>query len=197
VFPSGYRGKSILGQTNRKIIAFQTNGIATAIYLTTRTDTDSVIAAIWIYTYEAGNILTDVMLMALSFSIIYTVRIPLSQKVRISCLFNIGLVLVGISIARIFRGHQSTTEGGQTAYESMEILFSTIVAVTPTLYTLLKNKAEKRSSTMGTTDRVPSLAGSTYELEDALSLEDCSSMARIVVHVKDTNWGPGKSAQKT
>jgi hypothetical protein len=164
------------------------------IYLKLRTETDSVIAAIWIYTYEAGNIFTDVMLMALSFSIIYTVRIPLSQKVRISCLFNIGLVLVGISIARIVRGHRSTTEGGQTAYESMEILFSTIVAVTPTLYTLLRNKAEKRPSTMGTTDRVPSLAGSTYELEDALSLEDCSSTAGIFVRVRDTDWGPGKSA---
>lgn len=136
------------------------------------------------------------MLMALSSSVVYTVRIPLSQKVRILSLFNIGLILVGISIARIVRGHQSTTEGGQTAYESIEILFSTIVAVTPTLYTLLKSKAEKQPITMGSADRVPSLGGSTYELENALSLEDYSSTAGMFVHVRNKDWGKGKSAPK-
>ncbi|KAH3963916.1 hypothetical protein HBH70_223460 [Parastagonospora nodorum] len=155
-----------------------------------------VIAALWIYTYEMSNIFTDVMLMALSFSIIYTVRIPLSQKARILSLFNIGFVLVGISIARMVRGRASTTEGGQTTYESMEILFSTIVAVTPTLYTLLKSKAEKSPSNMESTVRVPSLAGSTYELENALSHEDDSSTAGMFVHVRNQDWGTGKSAPK-
>lgn len=48
-------------------------------YLRSSADSDSVVGNLWLITYEASNIVTDLMLMALSFMLICSVTIPITQ----------------------------------------------------------------------------------------------------------------------
>jgi hypothetical protein len=95
-----------------------------------------VIGNLWIYTYEISNIVTDILLMAVPFSLILSVKIPIMQRFRILLLFSIGLFLISISIIRILEGRGSRTQ-------ALEVLFATIVAVTPTIYALAHNTREE------------------------------------------------------
>jgi hypothetical protein len=98
---------------------------------------------LWIYTYEISNIVTDLLLMAVPFSLIMSVRIPIMQRLRILLLFSIGLFLISISIIRILEGRGSRTQAGHTLWASLEVLFATIVAVTPTIYALARNTCDE------------------------------------------------------
>jgi hypothetical protein len=102
-----------------------------------------VIGNLWIYTYEISNIVTDILLMAVPFSLILSVKIPIMQRFRILLLFSIGLFLISISIIRILEGRGSRTQAGHTLWASLEVLFATIVAVTPTIYALAHNTREE------------------------------------------------------
>ncbi|KAF2827316.1 hypothetical protein CC86DRAFT_393481 [Ophiobolus disseminans] len=103
---------------------------------------DCTIGSMWIYTYEIGNIVTDVLLMAVPFSLILSVKIAIMQRLRILLLFSIGMFLISISIVRIIRGRDSRSQAGHTLWASLEVLFASIVAVTPTTYALAQNSRE-------------------------------------------------------
>ncbi|KAH7394025.1 hypothetical protein DE146DRAFT_115018 [Phaeosphaeria sp. MPI-PUGE-AT-0046c] len=161
-----------------------------------------VIGATWIYTYESSNIITDALLMGLSFSLVLSVRIPVMQKLRILCLFGVGILLVAISINRIVAGQGSHTQSGHTLWASLEVLFAIIVAVTPTIYALARNKKGESSYAHGQSQvscRIPDLkmppvataegrsGEETHsvaiwtELEDGRHHEDDSSVSRILI----------------
>jgi hypothetical protein len=149
----------------------------------------------WIYTYEISNIITDVLLMAVPFSLIMSVKIPIMQRLRILLLFSVGLLLISISIIRIMEGRGSRTQAGHTLWASLEVLFATIVAVTPTIYALARNTREEttygKSVTMGNVGsrmHPGSVAeGDKYtariwtELEDGSTREDNTSVTGILV----------------
>lgn len=46
---------------------------------TTKSNTYSVVGNLWLITYETSNIVTDLMLMALSFVLIFSVTVSLKQ----------------------------------------------------------------------------------------------------------------------
>ncbi|KAF9691273.1 hypothetical protein EKO04_010649 [Ascochyta lentis] len=106
---------------------------------------DCVIGNIWIITYETSNILTDLLLMALPFTLICSVTISMTQRLRVLFLFSIGIFLVAISIIRIIQGKDSRVQRGHTLWASLEVLFAVIVAVTPTIYALAHDRHEESS----------------------------------------------------
>jgi hypothetical protein len=106
---------------------------------------DCTIGSIWIYTYEVCNIITDVLLMAIPFSLIMSAKISIMQRLRILALFSIGLFLISISIVRIIRGRDSRSQAGHTLWASLEVFFASVVAVTPTIYALARNAREDTS----------------------------------------------------
>lgn len=105
----------------------------------------SVIGNMWLFTYEISNIITDILLMAVPFSLILSVKIPAMQRLRILFLFSIGLFLIAVSIMRIIQGKGSRVQRAHTLWASLEILFAVIVAVTPTIYALARNHREDSS----------------------------------------------------
>ncbi|KAJ4411547.1 hypothetical protein N0V91_001332 [Didymella pomorum] len=106
---------------------------------------DCVVGNIWLITYEVSNILTDLMLMALPFTLICSVHVPITQRLRVMALFSIGIFLVAISIIRIVQGKDSRVQRGHTLWASLEVLLAVIVAVTPTIYALAHGRHEDSS----------------------------------------------------
>lgn len=100
------------------------------------------IGTIWIFTYEICNIITDVLLMAVPFSLIMSAKIEIMKRLRILALFSIGLFLISISIVRIVRGRDSRSQAGHTLWASLEVFFASVVAVTPTIYALARNRED-------------------------------------------------------
>jgi hypothetical protein len=156
----------------------------------------SVIGNIWIYTYEICNIITDLLLMAVPFSLIMSVRIPTMQRLRILLLFSIGLFLISISIIRILEGRDSHTQAGHTLWASLEVLFATIVAVAPTVYALARNTRDvvsydtSHASIRHASSRIPTgsiVDGDKYtariwtEFEDVSIRDDTTSATGILV----------------
>jgi hypothetical protein len=156
----------------------------------------SVIGNTWIYTYEICNIITDLLLMAVPFSLILSVRIPIMQRLRILLLFSIGLFLISISIIRILEGRGSRTQAGHTLWASLEVLFATIVAVAPTIYALARNTRDVTSydtshaSVPHPSSRIVTESigdGDKYtariwtELEDGSTRDDTTSVTGILV----------------
>lgn len=155
-----------------------------------KADLYSVIGAVWIYTYESSNIITDALLMGLSFSLVLSVRIPVMQKLRILCLFGVGILLIAISINRIVAGQGSHTQSGHTLWASLEVLFAIIVAVTPTIYALARNKKGDSSYVYGQSQascRIPEIKmSSTVTLEGQLR-GDTHSASVWTEHLEDGN----------
>jgi hypothetical protein len=153
----------------------------------------SVVGNVWIFTYEISNIVTDTMLMAVSFSLILSVKIPLLAKLRVLCLFSVGILLIGISITRMIEGRNSRTQSGHTLWASVEVLFATIVAVTPTIYALSRNSRETIGYVYDTSNVSPEnsdgKASSSIELEDGFGQEDAPDVGRIFVHAWNQDWG--------
>ena len=102
------------------------------------------------------------MLMALSFTLICSITIPIAQyvsvphkvgskylsscrRLRVMALFSIGVFLVAISIIRIVQGIGSHAQRGHTLWASLEILLAVFVAVTPTIYALAHGRHEDSS----------------------------------------------------
>ncbi|KAF2024699.1 hypothetical protein EK21DRAFT_78130 [Setomelanomma holmii] len=154
----------------------------------------------WIFTYEVCNILTDVLLMAVPLTLIMSTKIAIMQRLRILLLFSIGIFLISISIIRITQGKSSIKQSAHTLWASLEVLFGTIVAVTPTIYALAHNIREETSygkshlSTKHAGSRTfpgSVVDGDKYtariwtELDDGVSRRDDTSITQILVH-KDT-----------
>ncbi|KAJ8118907.1 hypothetical protein OPT61_g189 [Boeremia exigua] len=106
---------------------------------------ECVIGNMWLITYESSNIVTDLMLMALSFTLVCSVTVPIAQRLRVMALFSIGIFLVTISIIRIMQGKNSRVQRGHTLWASLEILLAVVVAVTPTIYALAHGRHEDSS----------------------------------------------------
>jgi hypothetical protein len=152
----------------------------------------SVVGNVWIFTYEISNIVTDTMLMAVSFTLILSVKIPLLAKIRVLCLFSVGILLIAISITRMIEGRNSRTQSGHTLWASVEALFATVVAVTPTIYALGRNSREAIGYVYDDSHVSPENhdgKASATELEDGFGQEDATSVSRIFIHAWNQDWG--------
>lgn len=137
--------------------------------------------------------------MAVSFTLILSVKIPLLAKIRILILFSVGILLIGISITRMIEGRNSHTQSGHTLWASVEVLFATIVAVTPTIYALGRNSREKIGYIYDTSHVSPEHpdgeASLPTEVEDGFGAEDTTSVSRIFVHSWNQDWGVRKTSK--
>ncbi|UPX19714.1 uncharacterized protein EKO05_0009968 [Ascochyta rabiei] len=104
-----------------------------------------VIGNIWLITYEMSNIVTDLLLMALPFTLICSVTISTTQRLRVLFLFSIGIFLIAISIVRIVKGKGSRVQSSHTVWASLEVLLAVVVAVAPTIYALAHGRQEDSS----------------------------------------------------
>lgn len=64
------------------------------------------------------------------------------RHLRLFSLFGIGIFLIAISVVRIVQGKDSRVQRGHTLWASLEVLFAVVVAVTPTIYALARNRHE-------------------------------------------------------
>jgi hypothetical protein len=95
----------------------------------------------WLITYEVGNIITDTMLLALPFPILFHAKTTLSKRLRLLSLFSLGFFLIAVSIVRMIQGNKNARiQLSRTMWASIETLFASIVAMVPALYILLRPK---------------------------------------------------------
>ncbi|KAH7068445.1 hypothetical protein FB567DRAFT_457363 [Paraphoma chrysanthemicola] len=111
---------------------------------------ECVVGNLWLLTYEVCNMSTDALLMAVAFYLVLSVNMPRIQRFRILSLFGIGLFLIAISVIRILQGRNARTQRSHTLWASLEVLLAVVVAVTPTIYTLIRNSNARRQSAMST-----------------------------------------------
>lgn len=112
-----------------------------------RSNHHSVIGNVWLYTYEVCNILTDLMLMGYSVALILSVKIAMRQRLKMIFLFSIGIWLIFISVFCIALSQNARSSRNLVLWSSLEVFFAAVVAVTPTIYGLISNHAEKHTST--------------------------------------------------
>lgn len=151
--------------------------------------------------------------MVLPFSLILAINVPIMKyvgrkilpitrtsinrscrRLRVFFLFSIGIFLITISIIRIILGKNSRVQRAHTLWASLEVLFATIVAVTPTIYALARNRHEHNPTTTQTTTfttRRQTYADGTIdedryttrawtELNDCASRKDNTSVEEII-----------------
>lgn len=95
----------------------------------------------WLLTYEVGNIITDTMLLALPFPILFHAKTTLSKQLRLMSLFSLGFFLIAVSVVRMVQGNKNARiQLSRTMWASIETLFASIVATVPALYILLRPK---------------------------------------------------------
>ncbi|KAH7136349.1 hypothetical protein EDB81DRAFT_870497 [Dactylonectria macrodidyma] len=86
------------------------------------------------------NIITDIALILLPFPILRHSRLPVRQKVQLSILFGIGIIVVVITIVRLpLVVNQSLSIQARTTGATIEILGATIVANAAFYFALLKD----------------------------------------------------------
>ncbi|OAL53107.1 hypothetical protein IQ07DRAFT_609614 [Pyrenochaeta sp. DS3sAY3a] len=100
----------------------------------------------WLITYEVGNIITDAMLLALPFPILFHAKTTLSKRLRLLSLFSIGFFLIAVSIVRMMQGTKNARiQLSRTMWASIETLFASIVAMVPAFYVLMRPRSHDTS----------------------------------------------------
>ncbi|KAH7394294.1 hypothetical protein BKA66DRAFT_411034 [Pyrenochaeta sp. MPI-SDFR-AT-0127] len=107
---------------------------------------DCVKGNAWLLTYGIGNIITDAMLLALPFPLLFHAKTTLSKRLRLMLLFSLGFFLIAVSIVRMFMGNRNARiQLSRTMWASIETLFASIAAMIPALYILLRPQAPNTS----------------------------------------------------
>ncbi|KAK6511252.1 hypothetical protein TWF481_000173 [Arthrobotrys musiformis] len=97
----------------------------------------------WLITYEVGNMITDAMLLALPFPLLFMARVPWEKRIRLISLFSLGFFLLAICIVRMVQGLiHAHFQLSRTMWASVEMLFATIVACSPSIYCHIRRGRE-------------------------------------------------------
>ncbi|TKX25276.1 hypothetical protein C1H76_2509 [Elsinoe australis] len=94
----------------------------------------------WLLSYEIGNMLTDLLLLAVPIPLLLSAKITWMHRLRLLFLFSLGGFLIAISVVRMMQGFGSTLQVSRTMWASIEIFFAVFVAVSPTIYALCHSK---------------------------------------------------------
>ena len=135
--------------------------------------------------------LTDILLMSVPLIIIFSVRVSVLNRLRLLFLFSVGIFLVIVSMLRIKEGYNSWQQKDQTLWSSLEVLLSVTVAVTPTVYGLVRNGGgdvtwtwsasegfqDSRSTGLGVVQEVKF----DYDAWNPKGWKDLSRMASVVI----------------
>ncbi|KAK6524739.1 hypothetical protein TWF281_011639 [Arthrobotrys megalospora] len=102
----------------------------------------------WLITYEVGNMVTDAMLLALPFPLLFMAKVPWEKRIRLFALFSLGFFLLAICLVRMVQGlRQAHFQLSRTMWASIEMLFATIVACSPSIYCHLRRSLGGSSTT--------------------------------------------------
>ncbi|KAF3171963.1 hypothetical protein TWF788_009572 [Orbilia oligospora] len=116
---------------------------------------------LWLITYEIGNMITDVMLIAVPFPLVFKAKIPLARRLQLCGLFSLGFFLVAICVPRLIQGtNHSRVQLSRTLWASIETLFAGIVAMVPTIYVLYR-RGDESSYYLSSTGPKSGLTGGT------------------------------------
>ncbi|KAF3285536.1 hypothetical protein TWF970_010580 [Orbilia oligospora] len=116
---------------------------------------------LWLITYEIGNMITDVMLIAVPFPLVFKAKIPLARRLQLCGLFSLGFFLVAICVPRLIQGtNHSRVQLSRTLWASIETLFASIVAMVPTIYVLYR-RGDESSYYLSSTGPKSGLTGGT------------------------------------
>ncbi|EPS38737.1 hypothetical protein H072_7535 [Dactylellina haptotyla CBS 200.50] len=116
---------------------------------------------LWLITYEIGNMITDLMLIAVPFPLVFKAKIPLARRLQLCALFSLGFFLVAICVPRLIQGTaHSTIQLSRTMWASIETLFASIAAMVPTIYVLYR-RGDESSYYLSSTGPKSGLTGNT------------------------------------
>ncbi|EWC47184.1 hypothetical protein DRE_03553 [Drechslerella stenobrocha 248] len=118
----------------------------------------------WLITYEVGNMVTDAMLLALPFPLLFMARVPWEKRVRLCAVFSLGFFLLAICIVRMVQGLSHSGTRGQSQpqramWAAIETLFATIVACGPSMYCILRRGKERDTVTSASNNTFTQRAG--------------------------------------
>ncbi|KAK7756754.1 hypothetical protein SLS62_001197 [Diatrype stigma] len=110
---------------------------------------------------ECGNILTDFLLLLIPFPIIFKANLAAWKRIRLSVVFGLGLLLVGMNIIRLYRGLYPWgvfNASQRLLWSSVEMTVAAVVATLPTIYILLrpsfyKIRTEEHTTTAAASER--------------------------------------------
>ncbi|KAH9908187.1 hypothetical protein F4778DRAFT_777543 [Xylariomycetidae sp. FL2044] len=100
---------------------------------------------LWVITYEVGNTVTDTILLVIPFPIIFRAHVPFWKRVRLMCIFGLGLFLIAVNLSRLIKGLISAkTQMDRIIWGSIEVGVASLVACLPTVYILLRPFFKRR-----------------------------------------------------
>ncbi|EPS45413.1 hypothetical protein H072_665 [Dactylellina haptotyla CBS 200.50] len=122
---------------------------------------ECVQATKWLIIYEIGNMVTDLMLLALPFPILFMARVPWEKRIRLMAVFSLGFFLLAMCVVRVVQGlSHSFYQLSRTKWASLETLFATIVACAPSIYCILRRGRDSTTISAVTTNRGSRASGS-------------------------------------
>ncbi|KAF3907433.1 hypothetical protein ABW21_db0206700 [Orbilia brochopaga] len=106
----------------------------------------------WLITYEIGNLITDLMLLALPFPLLFMARVPWKKRIRLFAVFSLGFFLVATCIIRMTQGlMHDHFQSQRSMWASIEVLIATVVACGPSMYCTLRRGRDRNTITSGST----------------------------------------------
>jgi hypothetical protein len=97
--------------------------------------------------FSALNMATDLMLIALPLPNLIKIKRPFMDRLRLVCLFLVGLTIVAVTLTRLLMNVVLFHRSGQSHnVANVEIFFSAFVANAPTIYGLLHIEARARGT---------------------------------------------------
>ncbi|KAK7510343.1 hypothetical protein IWZ03DRAFT_75852 [Phyllosticta citriasiana] len=120
------------------------------------------------------NILTDVMIMCLPISMVMKLNLPTKQKLGVSCVFALGLIVIITSIIRAYYSHSQETMITCTV-SMIETSIAIIMTCLPTLRVVILGHTSRKGT-------YPSRRGSNlYELHIS-GQQNCSHRTTITAN---------------
>jgi len=103
--------------------------------------------AVSFLTLAACNLGTDILLLVLPFPILLATKLNLRATIQLSFLFGVGLLVIGITIARIplILGDQMSQRSRST-WAAIEILCGCVVANTAFYYGIIRDLQKKKGT---------------------------------------------------
>ncbi|KAK6352912.1 hypothetical protein TWF696_004909 [Orbilia brochopaga] len=107
---------------------------------------------VWLITYEIGNLITDLMLLALPFPLLFMARVPWKKRIRLCAVFSLGFFLVATCVIRMTQGlMHGNFQPQRGMWASIEVLIATVVACGPSMYCTLRRGRDRNTVTSGST----------------------------------------------
>ncbi|KAF3937331.1 hypothetical protein ABW19_dt0203210 [Dactylella cylindrospora] len=145
---------------------------------------------LWLITYEIGNMITDLMLIAVPFPLVFKAKISIKRRLQLCLIFSLGFFLVAICVPRLIQGTTNARiQLSRTMWASIETLFASIVAMVPSIYVLYR-RGEESSYYLSSTNHKSGLTDGKSQGRSQVRSHVPHTATVISTHCRATTmWG--------